>query len=484
MPADDPAFSAVSTTGIYCRSGCGGRPHPEHVRYYQFAAAAEAAGYRACLRCRPYHASDPLDWVDGPELVCRAVRLIVDGALDDANETELAARLGVSARHLRRLFAEHVGATPDQLARSRRTHFARRLLDETDLTIADIAFASGFGSVRQLNRAMREIFRAPPNELRARRRRYDRLAADGGLRLRLPYRPPLDWEAALRFFGPRAVPGIEAVEASTYRRTIVVDGDPGVIEVAPGTGDHLVLCAHLPHWDALIHLVQRVRRMFDLDADPAQIAVGLRSDPVVRRLVGTRPGLRLPGAWDPFETGVRAIVGQQISVAGATTIAGRIAARLGRPVAGLSALGLTHTFPPAPVLVDGDLDGLGLTSARVDTVRRFARAVADGRIRLDGSAGLDELVESLMGLQGIGNWTAHYLALRMGEADAFPSGDLGLRRAAARGNAVPTAAELEQRVDACRPWRAYGAVQLWHSLADRESSPVEPLPRVAVDATV
>jgi len=461
MSAEGAEFSAVSTTGIYCRPGCAGRPHPEHVERFRFAAAAEAAGYRACLRCRPYHASDPVDWTDAPELVCRAVRLIVDGALNDAREDELAARLGVSARHLRRLFAEHVGATPDQLARSGRVHFARRLLDETDLTITDIAFASGFGSVRQLNRATREIFRASPSELRSRRRRSDRLVADGGLRLRLPYRPPLDWDAALTFFAPRAVPGVEVVDGDTYRRTIVIDDDPGVIEVGPGDGNSLVLRAHLPHWDALIHHVQRVRRLFDLDADPAEIATALHADPRLSELAAARPGLRLPGTWDPFETGVRAILGQQISVPAATTIAGRLTARIGRPVAGLTALGLTHTFPPAPRVATADLDGLGLTSTRAEAVRRFAAEVADGRLRLDRSVTLDELVGSLVALPGIGEWTARYVALRLGEADAFPSGDLGLRRAAAAAGVVPTPAALERQVERCRPLRGYAAIHLW-----------------------
>jgi len=467
MPAVDAGFSAVSTTGIYCRPGCGARPHPEHVERFRFAAAAEAAGYRACLRCRPYQSSDPVDWMEGPELVCRAVRMVVDGALDEATEAQLAARLGLSARHLRRLFAEHVGATPDQVARSRRAHFARRLLDETDLTVADIAFASGFGSVRQLNRSMREIFRAAPKELRARRRRSDRLVADGGLRLRLAYRPPLDWDAALRFFERRAVPGVELVDGAAYRRTMVVDGDPGMVEVTRGSGDHLVLSTHLPHWDALIHHVRRVRRLFDLDADPGRVAGGLARVPDVHRLVAARPGLRLPGTWDPFETGVRAILGQQIGVGAATTIAGRLVERLGAPVRGLGTLGLTHTFPASEVVATGDLEGVGLTGRRADTIRGFARAVAEDRLRLDGGPGLDSLVASLTALPGIGRWTAHYLALRMGESDAFPATDLGLRRAAGRGrDLMPTAAELEARVEAGRPWRAYAATHLWHSLED------------------
>src|SRR5262249_45020083 len=203
----------------------------------------------------------------GPELVCRAVQLILDGALDGNTEHALGARLGVSARHLRRLFAEHLGVTPDHLARSCRAHFARRLLDETDFTITEIAFAAGFGSVRQLNRVCREVFRAAPHELRARRRGSDRLVADGGLVLRLPFQPPLNWDAMLGYFDARAIAGVERVTVNTYRRTVVIDGDPGVLELSPGGPDHLLLRAHLPHWEGLIHVVQRARRVFNLDAD-------------------------------------------------------------------------------------------------------------------------------------------------------------------------------------------------------------------------
>jgi AraC family transcriptional regulator of adaptative response / DNA-3-methyladenine glycosylase II len=453
-------LSAVVTTGIYCRPGCPARPDARNVRPFELAAAAEAAGFRACLRCRPYREAPATPWVDGPELVCRAVQLVTAGFLDEGTEDDLGARLGISGRHLRRLFRAAVGATPDEVARSRRAHFARRLLDDTDLTVTEVAFAAGFGSVRQLNRACLDVFRAPPTELRARRRRADRLVADGGLRLRLPFRGDLDWTGLLRFFAARAIPGVEAVdvEAGVYRRTIVVDGDPGVLEVAAGEGgDHLELRAHLPHWEGLIHVVERARRLAGLDVDLDDAHAVLGADPVLAPLVAARPGVRVPGAWDGFETGVRAILGQQVSVAGATTLSGRLVERLGTPVAGLTALGLTHTFPDAATVAAADLDGLGLTGARATAVRAFAAAVAADDVRLDGSAPLDELVASLVRLPGIGPWTAHDLALRLGERDAFPAGDLVLRRAFEARSSEPLATAAE----AWRPWRALAALHLW-----------------------
>jgi AraC family transcriptional regulator of adaptative response / DNA-3-methyladenine glycosylase II len=394
-------FSAVRTTGIYCRPGCGARPYAENVTTFAFAAAAEAAGYRACLLCRPYRSPQPLTR-SGPEVVCRAVQLILDGALDRGTEAELGARLGVSARHLRRLFTAELGVTPDGLARSARAHFARRLLDDTDLSITEVAFAAGFGSLRQFNRTCRDVFRASPSALRARRRKADRLVADGGLSLRLPFHGPLDWQAMLAHFAARAIPGVEQVDGGTYGRTIVLDGDPGVLELFRGGDDHLVLRAHLPHWEELIHVVQRARRIASLDHD----------------LEGPRP----PGTWDAFETGVRTIIGQQLTMTAANTVAGRLVARLGSAVPGLTQLGLTRTFPAPAAVADADLSGLGLQPAQATAVRSFARAVAADTIRLDRSVGADELVASIAVLDGIGPWTAQYVALRLGEpvsADAI-----------------------------------------------------------------
>jgi AraC family transcriptional regulator of adaptative response / DNA-3-methyladenine glycosylase II len=384
------------------------------------------------------------------------VRLILDGALDGATEQELGARLGVSARHLRRLFTSHLGVTPDGLARSARAHFARRLLDDTDLSMLDIALASGFGSLRQFNRACHETFRASPRALRAKRRRADRLVADGGLPVRLGYSGPLDWDALLRYFTARAIPGVEHVAGGTYRRTIVVDGDPGVLEVSRGGDDHLVLVVHLPHWEELIHLVARARRIANLDLDLDEPTADLRRDPTLGPLLRARPGLRTAGTWDPFETGVRAIVGQQVTVAAASTIAGRIVQRHGTPVPGVSQIGLTHAFPSAMTLADSDMAGLGLTQTRQEAIRAFARAVVDDAIRLDGSVGLEQLVASITAIDGLGSWTANYVALRLGEPDAFPTGDLGLRRAV-----DGDARHLATLAEAWRPWRALAATHLW-----------------------
>jgi AraC family transcriptional regulator, regulatory protein of adaptative response / DNA-3-methyladenine glycosylase II len=450
-------FNAVATTGIYCRPGCSARPLEHNVSTFGTAAAAEAAGYRACLRCRPYRAALSLDW-SGPELVCRAVQLILAGALDGSTEVAVGARLGVSPRHLRRLFLAHLGATPDQLARSRRVHFARRLLDDTDLTITEIAFASGFGSTRQLNRACREVFRATPRELRGRRRTGDLLTADGGLTLRLPFDGPVDWTAMVDYFAPRAIPGVERVEGGAYRRTVVIDGDPGVLELLHDDSVGVVLRAHLPHWEGLIHIADRARRIFGLDRNPEQAVADLAEDPVVGRLVRGRPGLRVPGAWDAFEIGVRAILGQQVSVAAATTAAGRIVETHGIPVAGLDHLGLTHTFPTADALADADLPGL--PRSRAGTIRAFAQAIADGKLALDGSLELAQLVEQLRSILGIGAWTANYIALRLGERDAFPAGDLGLRRAV-RALSPGREHRLPELAENWRPWRALAAVHLW-----------------------
>jgi AraC family transcriptional regulator of adaptative response / DNA-3-methyladenine glycosylase II len=366
------AFTGVVTTGIYCRPTCGARPNAENRRSFPTAAAAEAAGFRACLQCRPYRTGVTID-PDLPELVCRGVQLVLDGLLDDHPESVLARRLGVSTRHLRRLFLTHLGATPDQLARSSRAHFARRLLDETDLSITEIAFAAGFGSIRQFNRIMRDTFRAAPRELRAKRRRADRLVADGGLRLRFPIDSPIDWPRSLEQLSRLAVPGVEYVSDS-YRRTITIDGAPGVLEMCAGAADHIVLTLHLPFWNGLIHVVQQARHIIDVDR---------------------------PHGWDLFEAGVVAVLGAGATDDRVRELSGRLVAAHGTPVPGLSALGLSHTFPTPEALAIADLGGLGMRSEQVGAVHALSTAVADGSLTLDRYAGPHELSRTLTSVAGL-----------------------------------------------------------------------------------
>ncbi|MHB1576035.1 MAG: AlkA N-terminal domain-containing protein [Candidatus Dormibacteria bacterium] len=461
-------YQAVVTTGIYCRPGCGARPLEANVRSFPLAAAAEAAGFRACLRCRPYRWEPPPSGRP-PELVRRALRLVLDGALDAGTEQQLGGLVGVSPRHLRRLFDSHLGVSPGQLARSRRSHFARRLLDDTDLSVTEIAFASGFGSVRQMNRAFVEIFRSTPTRLRARRRAADRLVADGGLPIRLPVAGPLAWNEMLGYLDRRAISGVERVANGTYSRTVRIDGDPGVIELSQAGADTVLLVAHLPHWEGLIEVVSRARRIFNLDGDIADAREQLAADPRLGPLVALRPGLRPPGAWDAFEVGVRAIVGQQVSVRGATTLVGRIVERYGSEIPGLGPMGLSHLFPEPQDLAGADLEGVGMPRSRAAAIQRFAAAVAEHRLHLERRCPLPELVAEIMEVPGLGPWTAHYLALRLGEPDAFPAADLGLRRAlATTGGRPPAPGELNEMAARWRPFRAYAAVHLW---LDQPSAP-------------
>jgi AraC family transcriptional regulator, regulatory protein of adaptative response / DNA-3-methyladenine glycosylase II len=387
------------------------------------------------------------------------VRLILEGALDRGNEEDLARRLGISARHLRRLFAAQLGVTPDGLARSARAHFARRLLDDTDLSVTEIAFAAGFGSLRQFNRACREVFRDSPRGLRARRSKADRLVADGGLPLRLAFVGPLDWPALLDYFAARAIAGVEHVEGDTYRRTIVVEGLPGVLELRPGGTDYLLLCAHLPRWGELVHIVQRARGIANLDLCLEQAQRALCADPLLRSLLRGRPGLHPPGAWDGFETGVRAILGQQATLSGANRLMTRLVRRLGTRVPGLERLGLTHTFPEPATLARADLEACGLARPRAAAIRGFARAVLDDEVRLDGSVSLGRFVQSLTSFGGIETGTAEYLALRLGEPDAFPA-DLAAERCAS-GRPARIAVAAGAAAERWRPWRALAATQLW-----------------------
>lgn len=456
---DGRFFIGVTSTKIYCRPICPARsPRDENIRYFPTAAAAEAAGLRPCLRCRPEASPGTPAWFGTSSLVSRGLRLISEGALDAAGVDRLADRLGVTARHLRRLFLQHLGATPLQVALTRRAHFAKKLLDETALPFSQVAAASGFGSLRRFNGHIRRTYSRTPTALRRLARQVGRCDTES-YRFRLAYRPPYDWDAMLAFLAARATPGVESVGDRSYRRTITVDGKHGSISVVPsGSGAAIDLEVRFPDPRSLLFIVERVRRMFDLGADPAAIADHLGADPLLRETLKRHPGIRTPGAWDGFELSVRAILGQQISVRGATTIAGRVAGMFGTPVE--TGTGLTTLFPTPAQLADAPLEKAGVVSARVHAIRTLARRVSDGTIVFSDAAVASELTT----IAGIGDWTAQYIAMRaLGEPDAFPSGDLILCRQAG----CQTPRWLEHRSGQWRPWRAYAVMLLWQSAQDQ-----------------
>jgi AraC family transcriptional regulator of adaptative response / DNA-3-methyladenine glycosylase II len=458
---DGRFFVGVRTTGIYCRPICPApTPKLENVEFYPCAAAAEAAGFRPCKRCRPETAPGTPAWVGSPAVVARALRLIRVGALDAADVAALAARLGVGARQLRRLFEAHLGASPAAIARARRVHFARALLDQSSLPMTEVAFASGFRSLRQFNHAMRATFGEAPRGLRRRRP-----AVRGGepLILRVPYRPPLDWRALLGFLSVRVTPGVDAVRGGRYERVVACGEAVGSIAVEPAPGEAaLLLQLRLGACGAAQEMVERVRRLFDLDADPREIDAHLARSAALRRRVADAPGLRVPGAWDPFELAVRGIVGQQITVRGATTLIGRVVAAFGARVD--VADGLTHLFPTPQVLAEADLSAIGLPRARAATLRALSAAMARGEPVLDAACGHAALIERLCALPGIGAWTAQYIAMRgVGEPDAFPAGDLGVRKALGNGAGPLAPAAVERLAEAWRPWRAYAVMHLWQT---------------------
>jgi AraC family transcriptional regulator of adaptative response / DNA-3-methyladenine glycosylase II len=358
---------------------------------------------------------------------------------------------------LRRLFLQHLGATPDQLARSRRAHFARRLLDDTDLTVIDIGFASGFGSLRQFNRAMQEVFRASPTELRARRRRADRLAADGGLALRLPVLPGYDWDAVRAFLAVRAIPGVEAVHGDTYRRTITVGGAPGLLEVSPGGAGYLLLRAHLPYWEGLIHVVSRVGWLLGTDTDHTAGAAALCADPVLGPLVGDRPGLVVPGAWDTFEIGVWAILSRGRDPRSAAGYLEAVVTRLGRVVPGLRG-GLTHTFPDPGVVTLSGLESAGVPAAEAAAVATLAAALTNAGTGPGSGTGLDVL----SALPGADPDLRDYLAFRLGQREAFPLADPSLAAALRDIGAHPQGNSTHPAPWCARwrPWLALAAVHL------------------------
>ncbi len=464
---DGRFFTGVTSTGIYCRPICPARPPKiENCRFFPSAAAAQEAGFRPCLRCRPESAPDLGAWRGTSATVSRALALIDGGAMEDGDVDALAGRLGMGERQLRRLFRQHLGASPVAVAQTRRVLLAKQLLHETRLPMTQVALASGFGSVRRFNETFQSLYARPPRELR-RLQGADQLEG-AAFSLLLPYRAPFDWDGLLGFLTSRAIPAVEWVESGRYGRTIALDGATGTIEVGhePSRGAVRVTI-DFPRPTALPAIITRVRRVFDLAADPAVIGAHLSADPVLAPLVAKRPGLRVPGAWDGFELGVRAILGQQISVGAATKLIGRLAARWGTATPNGRIV-----FPSPAQLAEADIASLGMPQARGDAVVALARAaVADPRL-FDGRQDLDSAIATLCALPGIGAWTAHYIAMRaLRESDAMPTGDVGLLRALAANGPRPTADELTARAEAWRPWRAYAALHLW------ASDPAAPAPK-------
>jgi AraC family transcriptional regulator, regulatory protein of adaptative response / DNA-3-methyladenine glycosylase II len=461
---DGRFFTAVKTTGIYCRPICPARtPKRENVVFYASAAAAQEAGFRPCLRCRPETSPDLGAWRGVSNTVSRALVLIEAGALDEGDVETLAGRLGVGGRQLRRLFRQHLGASPVAVAQTRRLLLAKQLIHETRLSMTEVALASGFGSVRRFNETFQRLYDRPPIDLR--RASPERASPASAVTLKLPYKPPYDWAAMLAFLAPRAIPGVEVIEGGAYARAIAIGGVKGAFIARPAENDQLAVTVHFPKLQALPAIIARVRRLFDLAADPLAIGEHLSRDKHLASLVAARPGLRVPGAWDGFEVGVRAILGQQISVSAAIRIAGKIAtlhgASLDEPISGFSSL--TRVFPSAEMLAGVDLSGLPMPRARSASLSALAEAVAADPLLFGPRASLEEAITTLRRLPGIGEWTAQYIAMReLREPDAFPAADIGLMRAMADAAELRcSAASLAARAESWRPWRAYAAMHLW-----------------------
>jgi AraC family transcriptional regulator of adaptative response / DNA-3-methyladenine glycosylase II len=462
---DGRFFTGVKTTGIYCRPICPARtPHSKNVTFYPTAAAAQEAGFRPCLRCRPETAPDLGAWRGASNTVTRGLALIEAGALDETDVEGLAARLGVGERQLRRLFRQHLGASPIAVAQTRRVLLAKQLIHETRMPMTEIAMAAGFGSLRRFNETFRTLFQRPPSELRRAAGPEVSSGSAGEIRILLRYRPPYDWPAMLGFLSLRAIAGVESVADGIYRRTIGFDGLQGTVAVQPVAGDALQATIRFPKLSALPAIIARLRRVFDLAADPSAIEAQLADDPTLATLVAARPGLRVPGAWDGFELAIRAVLGQQITVVAAIRLAGKLVAAYGEPLAESDGV-LTHVFPRPERLATADLATLGMPRSRAATLSAVATAVvADPQIFGAGTS-LEESVARLRLLPGIGEWTAQYIAMRqLREPDAFPAADIGLLRAMADAEGLrPTAAELLARAEQWRPWRAYAAQHLWTS---------------------
>ena len=478
--------TCVTSTGIYCRPSCPAlTPKPTNVRFLPTAAAAQREGFRACLRCRPDATPGDPQWSYRADVAGRAMRLIADGTVDRDGVAGLAARIGYTPRHLNRLLMAEVGAGPLALARAQRAQTARLLVETTTMGLADIAFAAGFGSVRQFNDTMLQTYGRPPSELR---RTSTPVNDMGSVALRLPYRAPLHAAALMEFLTARAIPGVESVVDGRYSRCLRLPHGPGRVELAI-TPDHVDALLQLADLRDLGPAVARCRRLLDLDADPVAVDAVLGRDPLLAASVAKEPGVRVPGAVDGFEVAVRAVVGQQISVAGARTVLQRLVAATASKIqlsgedsefsrdshrsagaAGAAGAAAVEAFPAADEVVEAPDDAFGMPAARRATIRALATAVADGRLRLDPGADRDETHARLLEIPGIGEWTARYVALRaLGDPDVLMDTDLGVRRgAAALGLPSDLAGHAREH---WAPWRSYATVRLWRSTHTKGDTP-------------
>ncbi len=467
LRARDPRFDGrffvgVSSTGIYCRPVCPARtPNRENCQFFPSAAAAEAAGHRPCLRCRPELAPGNASVDARARIAHAAADLIETGLLNDARVDELATRLGVTGRHVRRVFQSEYGVSPVQYAQTQRLLMAKGLLTDTALPVLEVAMASGFGSLRRFNALFRARYRLNPTAFR--REAGENGGADG-LTLQLAYRPPFDWDALTAFLGPRAVEGVEQIRDGAYRRTVRVTRQEkelrGWVEVRPAPAwAALAVTVDGALLKALPQVLARVRRLFDLSCHPAEIAGALG------RLAGASPGLRVPGAFDGFELAVRAVLGQQITVKGARTLAGRFARAFGEPAV-TPFPGLDVVFPTPEAVARLDVSAiaeLGIVGARARSIIALATELVAGRLRLEPAANIEGTLAALRRTPGIGEWTAQYIAMRaLSWPDAFPHTDLGVRKALR----AATPADVLNAGEAWRPWRAYAVMHLWRSLEE------------------
>lgn len=467
---DGRFFVAVSSTKIFCRPICPAPvPRRENCQFYPSAAAAHTAGFRPCLRCRPELSPDLLTHLTTATTVNRALRLIGEGALDQGNVTQLAYRLGVGDRHLRRLFDHHLGVAPVKVAQMRRILFAKQLIDQTQLSMTDVAMAAGFNSLRRFNATMLETYGRSPRDLRRIPTEVPTSKTLPEIQLKLAFHPPYDWAALVHFLQPRLMSGIEVITPGYYRRSVVLDGTQGLVEVRPVAGEsYLVAKIWFAKVVALSQIVERLRGLFDLRANVTDISAHLQTDPLLQPLVQAMPGLRVPGAWDGFELAVRAILGQQVTVKAATTLSNRLVQTYGTPLqlqqdsATPQFPEITAVFPEPAVLATADLTQIGLTTARAIAIQQLAIRLADQPDFFHRFTDLSDAIAQLRQLPGIGEWTAHYIAMRaLREPDAFPAGDLGLLRTMATLGRPLTPQTLEQYSRRWQPWRAYAAMTLW-----------------------